>query len=333
MTRITIISGFLGVGKTTFANLLLDYYIRKGDKTAYIVNEFGKAGVDSDLIAQKGFQTIDIVGGCICCTLRGKISEAIEDVIKDFAPDRIVFEPSGIFIFEKFQEVLAEPFLAENCEIDSVITVVDSTHMPNAKLVEGNFFANQIAHADTLVVSKIQLYKNGSPREIADKLKEINDRAGIWIKPWDDLTDEDFAALDFGGSVGIDADDDEHEHEHGHDGHEHGHHHHHGHDHEHEHHHDDDDEEHLHEEMDSITITPRALDEAALEELRRLMKEGAFGKLYRAKGRVIYNGVPKLLQAVFETVNIEDTPPRGEPSLTFIGDELDEARIRKYWSE
>ncbi|MDR1579602.1 MAG: GTP-binding protein [Synergistaceae bacterium] len=322
MTRITIISGFLGVGKTTFANLLLDYYMRKGCRTAYIVNEFGKAGVDSDLIAQKGFQTMDIVGGCICCALRGKIAEALREVVENFTPDRIVFEPSGIFIFEKFQEILAEPFIKEHCEVDSVITIVDSTHLTDAMFVEGNFFSNQVAHADMLVLSKLRLYQKGDPSEIVDRIRKLNGRAGIWAKPWDRLTDDNFDALDFGGSMGVVADDFDDD-----DGCDHGDHaHHHGHDHSRH----DGDEELLHEELDSITIVPREFDDASLEELRRLMRDGVFGKLYRAKGRVIYNGVPKLLQAVFESVDIDENPPRGECALTFIGDELDEAKIRKY---
>jgi G3E family GTPase len=322
------------VGKTTFANLLLDYYIRKGEKTAYIVNEFGKAGVDSALIAQKGFQTIDIVGGCICCTLRGKISEAVFDVVTNFSPDRIVFEPSGIFIFEKFQAIIEEPSLHDKCEIDSVITVVDSTHATDAMFVPGNFFANQVAHADTLILSKLQLYK-GDALKLVERLRVLNDRAGIWAKPWDGITEEDFAALDFGGSIGIGADDDDdeeedHEHEHGH--HHHDHHHHHGH-HHHDEHDDDDEEEMLHEELDSITIPVKDLDSAALDELRKLMKDGVFGNVYRAKGRVMHNGQPKLLQAVFDSLNLDDNPPDGECSLTFIGKDLSESKITEHWGK
>ncbi|MDR0764045.1 MAG: hypothetical protein LBE65_00425 [Synergistaceae bacterium] len=316
MTRVTVISGFLGAGKTTFANLLLNYYIRKGFKTAYIVNEFGKAEVDSGLIAQKGFRTVGIAGGCVCCALRGKISEALREVVKNFAPDRAVFEPSGIFIFEKFREILDEPFIRENCGIDGVITVVDSTRAMDAMFVEGNFFANQVAHADTLVLSKTQLKEARNPRIIIDKIRKLNERAGIWAKPWDSLTDDDFTALDSGGGAGLDADGDDD----GHDRH-----------HEHDHHHHGDGEELLHEELDTITITPRDLDEASLEELRRMTRDGAFGKLYRAKGRVMYDGVPKLLQAVFESVDIDENPPGGECCLTFIGCELDGAKIRKYW--
>ncbi|MDR3279341.1 MAG: hypothetical protein LBT23_02410 [Synergistaceae bacterium] len=326
MTRITIISGFLGAGKTTFANLLLDYYIRCGERTAYIVNEFGQTGVDSALIAQKGFQTTDIVGGCICCTMGGKLTEALRDVLTDFSPSRIVFEPSGIFIFEKFLDILEDPYIKQNSHIDSVITVVDSTHLTDAMFVPGNFFSNQVLHADTLVLSKLQLYKSDA-RALVDRVRTLNERAGLWAKPWSELTDADFAALDFGGSVGIGADeedDDDHEHEH-----EHHHHHHHHHDHDHDH-----EEEHapLHEEMDSITIRPKDYDDKTLRELEKLIKDGVFGKLYRVKGKVTYCGSPKMLQAVFYSLNLDDDPTEGECALTFIGEDLDEDKIREYWS-
>jgi G3E family GTPase len=331
MIKVTIISGFLGVGKTTFANMLLDYYIRRGERTAYIVNEFGSSGVDSALVEQKGFHTVDIVGGCICCALRGKIADAIRAVVVNFSPTRIVFEPSGIFIFEKFEEVMGEKFLKENCEIDSVITVVDSAHAKDAMFVEGNFFSNQVAHADTLILSKLQLRPDDG-RELVGKLRALNERAGIWAKPWSELTDEDFAKLDFGGSVGVGADED-HDHDHDHDDHHHHDDHDHGHDHDHDHDHDDHGHKHLHEDLDSITITPRDLDEKLLAELRRMMKDGAFGKVYRAKGLVMYNGEAKLLQAVFDSLNMDDDPPKGICSLTFIGDGLDGEAIRRNWGK
>jgi G3E family GTPase len=310
------------VGKTTFANLLLDYYIRKGEKTAYIVNEFGQAGVDSALIAQKGFQTIDIVGGCICCTLQGKISESLRDVVANFSPSRIVFEPSGIFIFEKFLSVLEDTYLKENCEIDGVITIVDSTHVTEAMFVPGNFFANQVTHADTLILSKLQMYE-GNAQALARRLRSLNERAGIWAKPWNELNDEDFDSLDFGGSVGISADDD-------HDGHEHDHHEHHHHDHEEDHEHE---HRHIHQEPDTITIEPKDFDDEALNKIKELIKDGFFGTIYRIKGKMTLNGQPKLLQAVFEDLTFEDSPPDLEFGLTFIGTELDEAKIKEYWAK
>ena len=319
MVRITIVSGFLGVGKTTFANMLLDYYTRRGERTAYIVNEFGQAGVDSALIARQGFQTVDIVGGCICCALRGKISEALRDVVENFSPSRVVFEPSGIFLFEKFQEIMEDPYFKENCRIDSVITIVDSTHMNDAMFVPGNFFANQVSHADTIILSKLRLY-NGNAGALAARVKTLNERAPVWARPWSELGDDDLASLDFGGSVGIGADDDD-EDEHEHEGHEH-----------HEHHEHDHEDGRLHEEMDSITISPKNFDDTSVRELEKLMKDGFFGKIYRIKGKIMYDGGPKLLQAVFDSLKLDDGTPEGECGLTFIGDGLDETRIREYWS-
>jgi G3E family GTPase len=314
----TLISGFLGAGKTTFANILMDYYIKTGEKTAYVVNEFGEAGVDSALLGRKGFQTVDIVGGCICCTLQGKIGSALREIISEFSPTRIVFEPSGIFIFEKFQDVIkGDPILAGNCEIDSVITIVDSTHVSDAMLVPGNFFSNQIAHADTIILSKLESYKRNA-NELVRRLKPLNTRADILAKPWNTLSDKDFATLDFGGSIGVAADDED-------DGHDH--HHHHRHD---DHHHDDA-HGHIHHGIDTVTIQPRDYDEKSLAELEHLMKDGAFGDVYRIKGKVIYDGRPKMLQAVFDTVQIEPDPPEGPCRLVFIGKGLKENLITGRW--
>lgn len=309
---------------------MLDYYIRTGEKTAYIVNEFGQEGLDSALLKQKGFQTVDIVGGCICCTLRGKITEALREVMAEYNPTRIVFEPSGVFIFEKFLDVLEDEQLKGKCLIDSVITIVDSIHIKDAMFVPGNFFTNQIAHADTLALSKVQFYE-GNVNTLVDRLRALNNRADMMTKPWSELKDKDFATLDRGGSEGICSCGDEDCH--GHHDHDHDHHHHHD-EHGHGHSHDDD-HEHPHEHhthLDSVSIRPKDFDEDRLRELETQLRKETFGEVYRIKGKVIYNGEPKLLQAVFDTLRLEENPPEGEPGLTFIGKGLDEQRIREYWT-
>lgn len=316
MTEITIISGFLGVGKTTFANRLLDYYIRMGEKTAYIVNEFGQTGLDSALIEKQGFQTVDIFGGCICCTLRGKITEALRDVIQNFEPSKIVFEPSGVFIFEKFLDVLQDDYLKGRCEVDSVITITDSNHTTDAMLVPGNFFANQVSHADTIIMSKLESFE-GDAEALAQRLQALNENASIIAKPWTQLTDADYASLSKGGSEGVLADE-EHDHDHGH------HHDHHDDGHHHEH-------ELKHDEMDSITISAKDLNPEGMEELKKLLKDGFFGKVYRIKGKVRYGGEYKVLQVAFDSVGFDDDVPEGDCSLTFIGNDLDEDNIKKYW--
>ncbi len=298
MTDITIISGFLGAGKTTFANLLLDYYIRSGDTTAYIVNEFGQTSLDAALLEKKGFTTVDIFGGCICCTLRGKIKDALKEVITQYKPSRIVFEPSGVFVFDKFLEILEDEFLEQNCRVDSVVTIVDSTHTPNAMLVEGNFFSNQIVHADTIILSKLEIYK-GDVDALSNKLSLLNERADIVKKLWSEFDDEDFANLTRGGSKNIDADE---EHAHG------------------------------HAHVDTMSITPKELTDKDIDELKKLIKEGFFGDVYRIKGKVLYNGEVKVLQAAFDSINLDDNPPDGDFGLTFIGNALNENKIKEFWA-
>lgn len=298
MTQITIISGFLGAGKTTFANLLLDYYIRMGEKTAYVVNEFGQAGLDSALLGDKGFQTVDIFGGCVCCTLRGKITEALREVIGEHNPTRIVFEPSGIFIFEKFLDVLEDAFLKERCGVDNVITIVDSTHLSQAMFVPGNFFANQVAHADTLILSKLESFQ-GDVAAISRQVGELNQQALLIAKPWNTLTDEDFATLNRKASAGIDADDGQHS---------------------------------GHAHMDTVTLEAKALEETELSKLFEMVKDGFFGEIYRIKGRIVCNAKPQLLQAAFDSYKLEENLPQHVNSLTFIGKHLDADQIKAFWS-
>ena len=297
MTDITIISGFLGAGKTTFANLLLDYFLRMGEKTAYVVNEFGQVGLDAALLEKKGFQTVDIFGGCICCTLRGKIKDALHEVIEEFAPSRIVFEPSGIFVFDGFAEVLEDPFLKEYCLIDSVLTVVDSCHLNKGMFVPGNFFANQIENADALVVSKLETCADDIDA-LSKKLHGLNRRADVVTKPWSSLTDRDFVSLVYGGGRRNFVSEAP---------------------------------AHGHAHVDSVTICPKEIDAEAVRLLGGLLKEDFFGTIYRVKGKVLYCGEPRLMQIAFDELRMDEETPDGADSLTFIGRDLQERRIREFF--
>ena len=124
MVKIDLISGFLGVGKTTFANMLLRYYMDHGKKPVYIVNEFGETGLDADIIKADGFEAVEVFGGCICCTLKNDITIAIDDVIKTFSPDIIVFEPSGVFIVDSFYDILKDETIEDKCEQGNSVRVV-----------------------------------------------------------------------------------------------------------------------------------------------------------------------------------------------------------------
>ena len=154
--------------------------------------------------------------------------------------------------------------------------------------------------------------------ELVGRLVPLNERADILVKPWDELRDKDFATLDVGGSVGIDADDDDHHHHH--EGHGHSHRHDDGHGH-----------SHIHPDVDTITIEPKNFDEKSVRGLEGMLKDGVFGEVYRIKGKVLYSGEPKMLQGVFDTLRIESPPPGGPCRLVFIGNGLEEKNIARFW--
>ncbi len=245
MTKVTIISGFLGAGKTTFIRKLIEE-VYTGEKIVLIENEYGEIGIDSGFLKDAGVQITEMNSGCICCTLVGDFTESLKQVIDQFHPERIIIEPSGVGklsdIVRAVEKVKAvEPDLA----VTEKITVVD---VKKAKIYLknfGEFFKNQVESASTLVLSRTQLVSDEKLAEATALLRELNADAPMVTTPWTELrpnavlhalerSDVTTNLLDL-----EDDDDDEDEHEH--------HHHHHHHDeeeHEHHHHDDDDDDEH-----------------------------------------------------------------------------------------
>jgi len=182
MVRFDIISGFLGAGKTTFANLLLRHYMNQGLKPVYIVNEFGQTGLDAQIIESEGFESMEMEGGCICCTLKNDVATTIDEVIKRFAPDIIVFEPSGVFIFNNFLEIIDR----NKCEIGNIFTIVDSINFDSSKNLYGSFIYNQIKNAPLIILSKLEKCEQKLQELICDILN-INPTAYITTQKWADL--------------------------------------------------------------------------------------------------------------------------------------------------
>lgn len=182
MVKLDIVSGFLGAGKTTFANLLLRHYINQGLKPVYIVNEFGKTGLDAQIIEAEGFNAMEMEGGCICCTLKDDVATTIDAVISQFAPDIIVFEPSGVFIFNNFLDIIDR----NKCEIGNIFTIVDSLNFDSSKIKYGSFIHNQIKNAPLIILSKLEKHKQDLQELLCDILN-INPKAYISRQTWDDL--------------------------------------------------------------------------------------------------------------------------------------------------
>ena len=273
MTKIDIFSGFLGAGKTTLIRkLIAEGY--QGEKLVLIENEFGEIAIDGGFLKDAGVEINEMNSGCICCTLVGDFTKALKKVMEDFAPDRILIEPSGV---GKLSDVAKAVERVEGAHIGSRVTVVDAGKAKMYMRNFGEFFNDQVSNADLIVLSRTDSANSAKVLNAVELLKGLNDHAGLITTPWDQLDGKLIReAMDENGLKAEleklehehahhhhDHDEDE-EHEHHHHHHEDGeecddpacecHHHHHDHDedeeheHEHHHHHDhDEDEEHEHE--------------------------------------------------------------------------------------
>ena len=281
MTKIDIVSGFLGAGKTTLIKkMLAEAY--KGEKLVLIENEFGEISIDGGFLKDAGVQISEMSSGCICCSLVGDFGRALVDVQKQFSPDRILIEPSGV---GKLSDVI---LAVENTvkdvpemKLNSFVTVADASKVKVYMKNFGEFYNNQIETAGTIILSRTQKVSPEKLQAAVALLREKNADAAIITTPWDELDGKTILAAMEKVSLADelmeriraeheaeeaehhhhhhDHDDDDHdEHEHHHHDHEHEHddhdedeheHHHHHHDedeHEHEHHHDHDHGEHEH---------------------------------------------------------------------------------------
>ena len=278
MTRIDIVSGFLGAGKTTFIQRLLDEAL-KTEKVVLIENEFGEIGIDGGFLKDAGIEIREMNQGCICCSLVGNFEESLQEVVETYKPDRIIIEPSGVGKLSDIIGAVKAVSANLDVELDAAVTIVDAQ---KAKLYSknfGEFFNNQILYAGTVVLSRTDIAAEEKVDTAVKIVKEINPKAQVVTTPETQLSGEQLIRIISGkddleesmmkevmervhAHEGEEEDDDDHDvietldngisihHHHDH------HHHHHHHDHEHEHdedehcccHHDHDDEDHDHEE-------------------------------------------------------------------------------------
>ncbi|MGI5963910.1 MAG: CobW family GTP-binding protein [Lawsonibacter sp.] len=262
MTQIDIISGFLGAGKTTLIKKLLSEAFQ-GEKIVLIENEFGEIGIDGGFLKDAGIEITEMNSGCICCSLVGDFGTALKKVLEDYAPDRIVIEPSGV---GKLSDVIAAVERVQSQTPDlalhSFVTVVDAGKAKVYMKNFGEFFNNQVEHASAILLSRTQKLDPVKLEGAVRLLREKNPKAAILTTPWDQLSGQQIvAAMEGGHSLAEELMEEiqHHHHEHPEDcscgchDHDHGHHHdhdqdhdHHDHDHEHhnhEHHHDHDHDE------------------------------------------------------------------------------------------
>ena len=357
MTKIDIISGFLGAGKTTLIQKLLKEAFKE-EQVELIENEFGEIGIDGGFLKEAGIQIREMNSGCICCSLVGDFGASLKEVISQYHPDRILIEPSGVGklsdVIKAVQGVQKETDLILN----SYTTVVDAKKCKMYMRNFGEFFNNQVEYAGAIILSRTDLIDEKKAEQCMEMLRKVNERAAIITTPIEKLDgkkilevmehpvslQEEMMAEEVCPECGhVHSHDHEHEHHHDHD-HEHEHHHAHEHDHDHEHehhhahehdhHHDHCGHEHHHHHADEVFTswgreTVKKYTREKLEHmLDQLSHSEEFGVVLRAKGMLpAEDGTWIYFDMVPEETQIREGAADYTGRLCVIGSDLKEDRL------
>ena len=268
MTKVDIISGFLGAGKTTLIKKLIQD-VFAGQKIVLIENEFGEIGIDGGFLKDAGINITEMNSGCICCSLVGDFGKALKEVTEKFSPDRIIIEPSGVGKLSDVRKAVEDAAEEAGLVLNALTTVADASKIKMYMKNFGEFYNNQIESAATVILSRTQKLSEEKQMKAAEMIREKNPNAVIVTTPWDELTGEQILHAMEGTDIlaqmlmeevhdhhdhdehcGCDHDHDHHDHDH----HDHDHHDHdehcgcdHEHDHDHHDHHDHDHHDHDHD--------------------------------------------------------------------------------------
>ena len=261
MTKIDIISGFLGAGKTTFIKKLLEEAI-SGEQVVLIENEFGEIGIDGGFLKDAGIEIREMNSGCICCSLVGDFGKSLEEVLTKYKPDRIIIEPSGVGKLSDVMKAVIDVSADMEVELNSAVTIVDANKCKMYMKNFGEFFNNQIENAGTIVLSRTDIADAAKIQLDVDMIRGKNPKAVIVTTPVDRLDGKQLLEIIEKRDTMLDDMLEEvlrsrhqeeecccgHDHDHGHEGHDHAHEcHEHDHDHGHEHDHDHEGHDHAHE--------------------------------------------------------------------------------------
>ncbi len=254
MTKIDIVSGFLGAGKTTLIRKLLKDALA-GTKVVLIENEFGQIGIDSGFLKESGIEIKEMNSGCICCSLVGDFGTSLVEVLETYQPERILIEPSGVGKLSDVMKAVENVKAGGETHLNSAVAVVDASKCKMYMKNFGEFFINQIEYAGTIILSRTGSMKQEKIEEAVALIRQHNEKATVITTPWEELegtkileTIEGAADLEAELMAEVLARHDEEHHHHHHDGEGHEHHHHDEEEHEHHHHHDKEEHAHHHHE-------------------------------------------------------------------------------------
>lgn len=356
MTKIDIVSGFLGAGKTTFIQKMLKDVLYK-EQVVLIENEFGEIGIDGGFLKDAGIEIKEMNSGCICCSLVGDFGTALKEVVDTYHPERILIEPSGVGKLSDVIKAVADLSVGKEDMTDVVlnaaVAVVDVSKCKMYIKNFGEFFINQIENAGTIVLSRTQNVKQDKIEEAVKLLREHNEKATIITTPWDLISGEQIlATMEEGDTLEAQLLEEVRKQHHEHHHHDHdddcdcGCHEHHHHDHDHEHHRDHDhgpectcgchDHDHHHHHADEVFTscgfeTPKKFTKEEIENiLEEIENPGKYGLVLRAKGMVAGENEEFIY---FDYVPEESNVRNGQPDVTgricVIGSGISEENLKK----
>lgn len=344
MTKIDVVSGFLGAGKTTLIKKLLKEAL-DGSKTVLIENEFGEIGIDGGFLKEAGIEIKEMNSGCICCSLVGDFGTSLKEVISTYAPERILIEPSGVGKLSDVLKAVENVAGDLDVEINSAVAVVDASKCKMYMKNFGEFFSNQIEYAGTIILSRTDKVDQAKLNACVEMIREHNDKATIITTPLAQLDGKEVLGTIEGADKLEDMMKEMLEHIHDdHDedeccGHDHDHEHHHHHDHEHHHEHDENctcgchDHDHHHHHADEVFTswgieTPNTYSTEDIEKILTALDSGEYGAILRAKGMV---PAPDGTWVYYDYVPEEHDIRSGKPEVTgkicVIGSKLDEDKL------
>ena len=360
MTKVDIISGFLGAGKTTLISKLLKEAL-PDEQVVLIENEFGEIGIDGGFLKDSGVEIREMNSGCICCSLVGDFGTSLKEVVDKYHPDRIIIEPSGVGKLSDVIKAVKDLHIENEIRLNSASTVADASKVKMYMKNFGEFFNNQIEHAGTIILSRTQNISEDKLKKAIEMIRSLNADAHIITTPWDSLDGKQIlAAMENVTNLELEMlaeqaekTHEEHEHEHHHhdgecccghhhdDDEEHEHHHHdhdgecchHDHDHEHEHHHHDHEGHHHADDVFTswgVETAHKFTEEELKDIVSKLASDKSFGEVLRAKG-IVASDEGEWFH--FDLVPEETELRRGAADYTgricVIGSNLNEAAIKE----
>lgn len=348
MTKVDIISGFLGAGKTTFIKQLIEK-VFVGEKLVLIENEFGEIGIDGGFLQDAGIEITEMNSGCICCTLVGDFSKALQKVLAEYQPDRVLIEPSGVGKLSDIVKAIEDVKKDADIEIEGRITVVDGKKAKMYLKNFGEFYEDQVEHASTIVMSRTQSMADEKTQDCVRMLREKNADAAIITTPWEELGKEAIVHALAQGAEIEELLEHEHHHHHEHEegeccGHEHHHHHEHeegeccGHGHHHHHEHEDGEcccHEHHHHADEVFTSWGKETAHKYTDEeldfiLKALSETDGYGTILRSKGIIqMTDGTWKQFDLVPEEYEVRVGQADYTGRLCVIGTNLKEEDLLK----